>query len=162
MVVTSTLVTVSETGRSPFSVQIAMGDFMLTGDEPLSQGGGELGPSPFQLMCAALAECTAMTVRWFARQQKWPLDHVEVTVQHRRGRVEGAPHNLELFEKTVSLFGEALSEEQRAQLLSIAGKCPVQRALEGASRITTEPRCSGGSTNALQQAPTSLSTRLLS
>jgi putative redox protein len=139
MVVASTLVTVSQTGESPFSVQITMGDFMLTGDEPRSQGGGDLGPSPFQLMSAALAECTAMTVRWFARQQKWPLDHVEVTVQHRRGRVEGAPHNLELFEKRVSLSGAALSEEQRAQLLAIAGKCPVHRALEGASRISTEP-----------------------
>lgn len=145
---TNTLVTVAETGESPFSVQITMGNFMLTGDEPLSQGGGDLGPSPFQLMSAALAECTVMTVRWFARQQKWPLDHVGVAVQHRRGRTKGVPHNVELFEKRVSLSGAALSEEQRAQLLSIAGKCLVHRALEGASRITTVSARSGGSAKA--------------
>ena len=131
----STLVTASETGESPFTVRIQMGDFWLTGDEPVSQGGGELGPSPFQLMSAALAECTAMTVRWYGRQQGWPLDHVEVTVGHSRTRVEGT--GVELFEKTVWITGDKLSEEQKARLLSVAGKCPVQRALEGAARITS-------------------------
>jgi putative redox protein len=135
----TTTVTASESGESPFSVHIKMGGFLLTGDEPVSQGGGELGPSPFQLMAAALAECTVMTVRWYARQQDWPVDHVEATVQHRRGPVEGAPHNIEHFEKTVSITGEKLSEEQRARLASVASKCPVHRALEGASRITTGP-----------------------
>ena len=133
----STLVTASETGESPFAVRIQMGDFSLTGDEPVSQGGGELGPSPFQLLSAALAECTAMTVRWYGRQQGWPVDHVEVTVEHRRARLEGAANSVELFEKTVSISGDKLTEEQKARLLSVAGKCPVHRALEGGSRITT-------------------------
>ncbi|WP_354491618.1 OsmC family protein [Mesorhizobium robiniae] len=52
-------------------------------------GGGRLGPSPFDLMTAALAECTAMTVRWFARQQDWPLEHVEVTVDHAKKLIAG-------------------------------------------------------------------------
>jgi putative redox protein len=89
-------------------------------------------------MAAALAECTAMTVRWFARQQNWPLDHVEVAVQHRRGRVDDAPQALELFEKTVALTGTKLSHEQKTRLLEVAGKCPVHRALQGGSRISTE------------------------
>jgi putative redox protein len=112
--------------------------YELTGDEPLAQGGGGLGPSPFQLMSAALAECTAMTVRWYARAQGWPVDHVKVTVDHRRGRVEGSPNTVELFEKTVSIAGDKLSEEQRAHLPSVAGKCPVHRALEGGSHITSK------------------------
>lgn len=133
----STLVTASETGESPFAVRIQMEAFELTGDEPASQGGGGLGPSPFQLMSAALAECTAMTVRWYARQQGWPVDHVVVTVEHRRGRVEGSANTFELFEKTVSIAGAKLSEEQRAHLLSVAEKCPVHRGLEGGSRISS-------------------------
>jgi putative redox protein len=137
-VIPSTLVTATETGESPFALRIKMEAFELTGDEPVARGGGGLGPSPFQLMSAALAECTAVTVRWYALHQGWLVDHVEVTVEHRRGRVEGSPKTVELFEKTVSIAGEKLSEEQRAQLLSVAGKCPVHRALEGGSRITSK------------------------
>jgi putative redox protein len=62
---------------------------------------------------------------------------VEVTVEHRRARLEGAAAKVELFEKTVSIAGDKLTEEQKARLLSVAGKCPVHRALEGGSRITT-------------------------
>jgi putative redox protein len=116
-----------------------MDSFELTGDEPVSQGGGGLGPSPFQLMSAALAECTAMTVRWYGRQQGWPVDHVEVAVEHRRGRVEGASNSLEFFEKAVTITGEGLTTEQRARLVDVASKCPVHRALERGSIITARP-----------------------
>ncbi len=133
----STVVRASETGASPFAVRILMDAFDLTGDEPASQGGGGLGPSPFQLMSAALAECTAMTVRWHARRQGWPVAHVEVVVEHRRERVEGAASHVELFEKTVTIAGTDLSDEQRSHLIAVAGKCPVHRALEGASLIRT-------------------------
>src|SRR5688572_8620458 len=69
-------VTVSETAQSPFAVRIEMGSHVITGDEPVDTGGGDLGPSPFELLSAALAECTAMTVRWYARRQGWPVEHV--------------------------------------------------------------------------------------
>lgn len=132
-----THVMASETGASPFSVRIEMGDHTLTGDEPVSLGGGGLGPNPFDLMTAALAECTAMTVRWYARQLGWPLEQVEVVVDHSRTARVGAAPPVDVFDKTIFIRGDLLSIEQRERLMDVAGKCPIQRLLEGSPGINT-------------------------
>lgn len=132
-----TRATASETGDSPFAVSLEMGEFVLTGDEPVSAGGGGLGPNPFQLITAALAECTAMTVRWFARQRDWPLDHVEVTVDHVKKLIPGGVDPVDVFDKVVIVRGLDLTDEQHAQLIRVADQCPIQRVLEGAPRIDT-------------------------
>lgn len=138
MALRRTRVFVKETGESPYAVRIEMGAHLLTGDEPVDAGGWDLGPAPFDLMTAALAECTAMTVRWYALQHDWPLDHVEVTVDHARKLLAGASEPVDVFDKTVILRGSRLSEGQRARLLDIATKCPIQRVLEGAPTIVTK------------------------
>jgi putative redox protein len=116
-----------------------MGTHAIVGDEPVSAGGADLGPSPLDLMAASLAECTAMTVRWFARQQDWPLEHVEVVVDHARKLPAGASEPVDVFDKTVFIRGPLLDEGQRARLIEIATKCPVQRVLEGSPVINTRP-----------------------
>jgi putative redox protein len=132
-----TRATVSETGESPFSVRIEIGEHVLTGDETVAIGGGGLGPTPFDLLTAALAECTAMTVRWFARHQSWPLEHVEVTVDHAKKLVAGASEPTDVFDKTIFIRGSELTEQQRARLVDVASKCPIQRILTGAPLINT-------------------------
>ena len=72
-----------ETGESAFAVSIEVSGHQLVGDEPLAKGGGDLGPAPYDLLLAALGECTAMTVRWYARQQNWPLE----TLANRPGNL---------------------------------------------------------------------------
>jgi putative redox protein len=128
---------VSETGASPFAVAITVAGHTLTGDEPVDAGGQDLGPAPYDLLTAALGECTAMTVRWYARQQEWPLEHVEVTLTHRKGGEGAASPRQDVFTKTIRLTGDALTAEQRAKLLDVAAKCPVQRTLEGTPLIRT-------------------------
>lgn len=128
---------VTETGESPFAVRIETGGHAIIGDEPASMGGADLGPSPYQLLTAALGECTAMTVRWFARQKQWPVDHVAVEVTHEKGAVEGRTGMVDVFHKTVRISGVALTAEQHERLIDIAAKCPVHRTLEGGSSITT-------------------------
>lgn len=128
---------ISERDGSDFAVRIVTGRHSLTGDEPAASGGADIGPNPYQLLVAALGECTAMTVRWFARQKGWPLDHVSVTVTHRKGEVEGRPGSTDIFDKIVLIEGEQLSEEQRARLLDVAAKCPVHRTLESQPVIAT-------------------------
>ena len=130
-------VAVTESGESDFSVRITTGRHSLTAHAPAEMGGKDLGPSPYQLPAAALGECTTMTVRWFARQQKWPLDHVATEVSHRKGEVEGRAGKVDIFNKTVTLRGDALTEEQRNRLLDVAAKCPVHRTLENGAQIAT-------------------------
>ncbi len=94
-------------------------------------GGGNLGPSPYDVLLAALGECTCMTVRWYCTQQNWPLDKVEVSLNHHK---EGRTDH---FTKAITLYGDSLTAEQRDKLIDIAAKCPVQRTLEGSPVIET-------------------------
>jgi putative redox protein len=103
----------------------------LKGDEPVEAGGANLGPAPYDLLLAALGECTAMTVRWYAKQKDWPLEKVEVKISHQK------IDKVDNFEKEVILHGSNLSDEQRKKLIEVAAKCPVQRTLESNMVIRT-------------------------
>ena len=72
-----------------------------------------------------------MTVRWYAKQQKWPLTKVEVKLSHRK--IE----KVDTFEKQVIIHGDALTDEQRKKLVDVAAKCPVQRTLQSDMVIST-------------------------
>lgn len=113
----------------------------LVADEPLAYGGTNKGPSPYGLLSAALAACTSMTIRMYARRKGWPLAHVYVDVSHDKvhaqdTRPSGA-NKVDSFLRVVHLDGD-LDEVQREKLLEIAGKCPVHRTLEATSEVKTE------------------------
>lgn len=127
----------AETGQSPYAVRIQVGGHVLAGDESVEAGGGGLGPAPFQLLAAALAECTAMTMRWYARREGWPVEGIEVAVDFHKKAPAGGASPVDVFEKTISIRGRDLTDEQRTRLLNVAAKCPVQRTLEGTPLITT-------------------------
>jgi len=126
-----------ENGESIFAVTIEVAGIEIPGDEPVAAGGGGTGPNPYDMLVSALGECTAMTVRWYAKQQNWPVDKVEVNITHRKEKVEGRPRPADVFEKHVIVHGDLLTAEQRAKLLDVAKKCPVQRTLEGDPIIKT-------------------------
>lgn len=134
----ATRASAAETGDSRFSVRIETSNHSFIGDEPVEAGGLGLGPNPFEMLAAALAECTTMTIRWFAMQRNWPVGHVEVVVEHRKTVPVGSAVAVDVFEKTISIDAPALSIEQKSRLLEIAGKCPVQRILEGTPLVRTK------------------------
>ncbi|QPH54579.1 OsmC family protein [Pontivivens ytuae] len=111
-------------------------------DEPVDFGGTDLGFTPYQLLGGALAACTSMTIRMYARHKELPLDHVSVDVTHGKihaadaDRAEATPQ-IDHLHRVVHLQG-ALTPEQRAKLLEIANKCPVHRTLERTAHVTTE------------------------
>ena len=75
---------VSETGESKYAVAIEVSGHKIKGDEPVSSGGSNLGPAPYDTLLAALGECTVMTVRWYALQQGWPLERAEAILTHEK------------------------------------------------------------------------------
>jgi len=127
----TTSANVIEIGESAYAVDIEVSGYHLKGDESVSSGGGGLGPAPYDTLLAALGECTAMTVRWYALQQKWPLDKVGVRLTYHKENKQ------DIFTKDITLYGERLTDDQRKKLLEVAGKCPVQRTLEGTPIIKT-------------------------
>lgn len=96
----------------------------LVADEPAAQGGQDLGPSPGELLAAALSACTCITVRMYASRQQWPLEHVEATVCFERD----ARHIITRLDVQLHLQG-ALSDEQRQRLARVANQCPIHKTL---------------------------------
>jgi len=129
-------------GRERFYTEIDARGYGLVADEPESMGGEALGPTPYDLLTASLGACTAMTLRMYADQKKWPLEEVDVRLRHRKIYGEDCagclekPHKIDLVEREIELVGD-LSDEQRQRLLEIADRCPVHRTLQAEIKINT-------------------------
>ncbi|MDT8369914.1 MAG: bifunctional alpha/beta hydrolase/OsmC family protein [Longimicrobiales bacterium] len=125
------------TGRTHFHTDVRVREHQIVADEPESAGGTNDGPSPYDLLNAALGACTTMTLRMYADRKEWPLDEVRVTLRHEKARApadDGAPKArtdspLDRIHRDVEVIGD-LTPEQRARLLEIADRCPVHRTLE--------------------------------
>jgi putative redox protein len=129
----STTAIVTDSWPGQLKVHISVGGQSFVGDEPVAAGGTGLGPAPHELLSAALAECTALTLRLYADRKSWPLEAIEVAVSHE---VQADVTPRDLFHRIVRLSGP-LDEAQRARLLEIAERCPVHRTLTAGSRIET-------------------------
>jgi putative redox protein len=124
-----------------FAQEIVAGAHPLTADEPVAAGGTNSGPTPYDLLLAALGACTSMTVGMYARRKNWPLQGVIVRLRHARIHAEDCAACeteegiLDRIECELELAGP-LSTEQRSKLLEISEKCPVHRTLQ--SRINIQ------------------------
>lgn len=123
---------VSENGKSLYAVDIEVNGHSLSGDEPEAYGSANLGPAPYDLLLAALGECTVMTIRWFALQRKWPLERAEARLTHEK------VNHKDVFTKTITLYGDELTAEQRQKLIDVAAKCPVHKTLMSEVSIETQ------------------------
>jgi putative redox protein len=132
-----TIAKIADAQGSPLAVAIEVAGHHIAGDEPTEKGGANLGPAPYALLTAALGECATITIRWYALQKSWPLEHVTVVVEHSKVRQAGAADAVDQFLQTITLVGPDLTPEQRAKLVDVAEKCPVHRTLTGTVRIET-------------------------
>ncbi|MEJ2171482.1 MAG: alpha/beta fold hydrolase [Woeseiaceae bacterium] len=133
-------VVVASNSEDSFRTDIQVGKHLLVADEPADFGGSDLGPSPYGLLSAALAACTTMTLRLYARHKKLDLQQITARVSHRKIHVEACEDcesdtgNVDELRRRISLVGN-LSDEERQRLLQIADKCPVHRSLHGEIKI---------------------------
>ncbi|WP_116040567.1 bifunctional alpha/beta hydrolase/OsmC family protein [Amycolatopsis palatopharyngis] len=134
-------VVVSDSGAGPFGQHITAGSHVLVADEP-EPVGADSGPSPYDLLLAALGACTSMTVRMYAQRKNWPLDRVRVSLRHSRGHAEDCAEcgtrtgRVDRIDRIIHLEGD-LDADQRQRLLDIADKCPVHRTLRSEVVIET-------------------------
>ena len=125
-----------------FAQRVQIGSHQLTADEPVSFGGTDSGPSPYDLILAALGSCTSMTIGLYARKRTWPVEKIAVSLWHTKIHAkdcddcETKEGRIDRIEMEIHIDG-GLSDEQRAKLMEIAEKCPVHQTLTSEINIKT-------------------------
>jgi len=118
-------------GTTHYAVRIDVDGHGIIADEPKSNGGGNVGPSPYDLLLSSLAACTAITLRMYVDRKEWAVRSIAVDLRFVRKDKD------ERIERTITLDGE-LSEEQRTRIAEIAEKTPVTLTLKRGLPIVTQ------------------------
>ena len=126
-----------------FSTKMKVGNHYTMADEPIDFGGNDYGPSPYELVSAGLAACTAMTIQMYVRRKGWDLRNVEVHSSYSKKHAEDCADcespsaKIDTFDREIKLTGE-LDEKQIQKILEIADKCPVHKTLHNEVKVNTK------------------------
>ena len=105
-------------------------EFTLTVDEPEKIGGTDTGPTPVELVLAALGTCQEIVYSTYARVLGIPLDGVTV---HAEGRIDlrgffgvaEVPAGFQDVSFTVEIDSPASSDEVARLVEAVNAHCPV-------------------------------------
>jgi putative redox protein len=128
-------------GRGSFRTEVEAGPHKWVLDEPVDAGGGGEGPTPYDMLAAALGGCTVMTLDFYAKREKIPLEGVDVAVTHDRQHAKDCADcttqqgYIHRFRVELTLHGAQLTPEQREKLARIAERCPVAKTLQSEIRV---------------------------
>jgi len=114
------------------AAEIVAGHFQILSGEPLDLGGDDDGPSPHQLLEAALSACTILTLQMYANRKQMNLTECKATV-----KIESESAEASTISRTLEFEGD-LSQEDRQRLLEIANKCPIHKLLSSRISINTK------------------------
>jgi putative redox protein len=125
-----------------FARDVQTDNHIWIADEPISVGGHDLGPNPYEHLLAGLGACTSMTLRMYANHKNLALDDIEVQLNHQRSHAEDCEDCqskskfVDVIERNITLKGD-LTDAQRKRLLEIADRCPVHLTMENNPKIVT-------------------------
>src|SRR5207249_11968053 len=123
-----------------FLQEVVSGKHNLRADEPVSAGGSDAAPGPYDYLLIALGVCTSMTVGLYARRKQFPLENITVSLRHSRIHAKDCEEcltkegMLDRIDAEIELSGP-LKTEQREKLIEVAGRCPVHRTLKSEINI---------------------------
>lgn len=129
-----------------FQVEINVNDneHNLRADEPISVGGDNTGPSPYDMLLGSLAACKIITTQMYARRKEWPLDGVELEMSTKRVHAKDCEEaisdgnaRIDVIDTEIRFLGK-LDREQIDRLKEISERCPVHRTLTSETIIRTK------------------------
>lgn len=133
----------AHTDNQGFRTTLDVAGHVLVADEPVAVGGTDEGPSPYGLLSASLAACTAMTLHSYAKMKRLAVRDIRVSVRHEKVHEtdcenceQDAGAKVDRLERTITIEGD-LADDVRARMMQIADRCPVHRTLAAGVRIVT-------------------------
>ncbi len=117
-----------------FTTSIQTKRHSMIADEPVSIGGDDFGPSPYEYLNAGLAACTVMTLKMYAQRKNWDLQEVFVYISHSKKHSDEleldieTPGYLDHISKKLKFVGN-LDTSQKQRLKEIASRCPVHKTI---------------------------------
>jgi putative redox protein len=112
-------------GIEKYKCEIVWRNGTLIMDEPVSQGGKDLGPDPYTTFLASLAGCTLATLRMYIDRKEWPVSSIKISLNMDQSKGEEL---ITTIDKKIDFVGD-IDEEQRSRLLAVADKCPISKIL---------------------------------
>lgn len=109
-----------------FATEVAVGRHALIADDP-----PQAGPNPLELLLAALASCTAITLGMYAHRKYTDLGEIDVRVNATSG--DGRPRVLRRIH-----LAEPTSRADLQHLAGIAARTPVTRIVAPGVELRTE------------------------
>ncbi|OOQ61661.1 OsmC family protein [Mucilaginibacter pedocola] len=117
-------------GRAQYQTTITSGNHAIIADEPVDDGGTDTGMSPYNLLMASLASCTAITLRMYINRKMWVVEEINVDVEMYRT-------DAGIFIESKLDFKGDLTDEQKQRLITIADACPIHKILVGNIEVNT-------------------------
>ena len=133
---------VATVGGTGYRADVTARSHTFVADEPITLGGSDAGPTPYEYLLGALSSCMAMTLRMYANRKGWPLESVAIQLRSARSHepdcenCESSPVGIARIERRIELRGP-LSDEQRTRLHQIADRCPVKQTFERGISVQT-------------------------
>ena len=87
-------------------------------DEPLDEGGADVGARPTELLLSAIASCKLITIKMYADRKEWELNDVKIDLTLEK--VE----RMNIITQKLEIDAD-LNELQIKRIHSISSRCPV-------------------------------------
>jgi ribosomal protein S12 methylthiotransferase accessory factor len=117
-------------------VNVAMRDFTISTDQPLSDGGENSAPSPFDLFLASLGTCAGYFVVSFCQARNIPAEGIKMTQTVIRN---DANHMVEKIVIDISLPA-GFPDKYKDAVIRAAESCTVRKHLATPPQIQVNAR----------------------
>lgn len=107
-------------------VDARIGEHVVRTDQPLSNGGEDSAPSPFNLFLAAIGTCAGIYVAGFCQRRGLPTEGIRLRQRSHLDPETGVLARVEIDVEVPPGF----PEKYREALVRVADQCAVKKAIQ--------------------------------